>query len=57
MSGGVEVEERGCKDHFDEGIDGWCYVQGGIACSAATPSEGVPGAAYKDCGEIAPTLC
>ena len=48
-SGGAKVPYSLCGDHFHEGVLPWCFVTGGTACKAATPSLLSPGAAWREC--------
>jgi hypothetical protein len=48
-SGCAKVPYSRCGDHFHEGIEPWCFVIGGTACSAASPSLLSPGAAWREC--------
>ena len=48
-SGGAAVPYSRCGDHFHEGVLPWCFVTGGTACKAASPSLLSPGAAWREC--------
>ena len=50
-SGPVAVPYQGCEDHYGDGDDGWCYVQGGTSCLSATASRAYQGAAWIYCGQ------